>query len=472
MGLLNQTQQEYYQGNDFGNYQFTSLDDIINQFMIVYVGEDKIIPKIKRTDVAFHAQRAIQELSFDTFKSFKAQEITVPASLQMKLPHDYVNYTKISWVDSAGVKHLLYPTSKTSNPVNPYQNSDGNFILQAVGTFIQTNSIALDKEYKNIQVGMIVTGFNIPLTGANNGPVVVESTSNSSGITTITIADTDGTSVIPSATVGTVAGANTLTFTMPQDSSLILEEQSSVIVENVTFGVSMGNLISTEDGSGSPIKPPTTVKIGMLVSHTAFPSGTTVVDIDNMDYNIIVSNAATVDATATTNEITFISPDSQSNTWSNYKSGESNQTNHDAHHHHHHDDHEMLNKRYGLDPQHAQANGSFYIDNNTGKIHFSSNISGKTVILDYISDGLAGSGEVHDANCVEVIPVHKFAEEAMYKWISHAVLASKANTPEYLVARYKKERFAAVRTAKLRLSNIKLEEITQILRGKSKQIKH
>ena len=42
MGLLdNQTQQEYYQGNNFGDYQFTSLDDIINQFMIVYVGEDK-----------------------------------------------------------------------------------------------------------------------------------------------------------------------------------------------------------------------------------------------------------------------------------------------------------------------------------------------------------------------------------------------------------------------------------------------
>ena len=68
--------------------------------------------------------------------------------------------------------------------------------------------------------------------------------------------------------------------------------------------------------------------------------------------------------------------------------------------------------------------------------------------------------------------VHKFAEEAMYKWISHAVLASRANTPEYLVNRYKKERFADIRQAKLRLSNIKLEEITQILRGKSKQIKH
>ena len=86
--LRNQTQKAYYQGNDLGNYQFTSLNDIINQFMIVYVGEDKVISKIKRTDVAFHAQRAMQELSFDTFKSCKSQEITVPASLQMILPQD------------------------------------------------------------------------------------------------------------------------------------------------------------------------------------------------------------------------------------------------------------------------------------------------------------------------------------------------------------------------------------------------
>ena len=102
MGLLNQTQQAYYSGNNFGGYQFVSLTDIINQFMFVYVGEDKIIPKVRRVDVAFHAQRALAELSFDTFKSFKAQEITVPATLQMILPQDYVNYTKVSWVDSAG----------------------------------------------------------------------------------------------------------------------------------------------------------------------------------------------------------------------------------------------------------------------------------------------------------------------------------------------------------------------------------
>ena len=60
----------------------------------------------------------------------------------------------------------------------------------------------------------------------------------------------------------------------------------------------------------------------------------------------------------------------------------------------------------------------------------------------------------------------------MYKYIAHAILSTTVNTPEYLVARFKKEKFAAIRTAKLRLSNLKIEELTQILRGKSKHIKH
>jgi hypothetical protein len=68
--------------------------------------------------------------------------------------------------------------------------------------------------------------------------------------------------------------------------------------------------------------------------------------------------------------------------------------------------------------------------------------------------------------------VHKFAEEALYKYIAHAVLATRSNTPEYIVARFKREYVAARRNAKIRLSNIKIEEITQVMRNKSKQIKH
>mgnify|MGYP006408742301 FL=1 len=128
MGILNQTQSQYYNNSsNFGNYQFTSLDDIINQFMVAYIGEEKIIGKASRIDVQFHAMRALAELSFDTFKSIKSQEIELPPSLTMILPHDYVNYTRVLSVDSSGVKHPLYPTKHTQNPFKIKQNTDGDY---------------------------------------------------------------------------------------------------------------------------------------------------------------------------------------------------------------------------------------------------------------------------------------------------------------------------------------------------------
>ena len=105
----------------------------------------------------------------------------------------------------------------------------------------------------------------------------------------------------------------------------------------------------------------------------------------------------------------------------------------------------------------------YYIDYKRGRIHFSSDLINKTITLKYISDSLATDNERI---------VHKFAEEAMYKWLAHAILSTRENMPEYLVARFKKERFAAIRQAKLRLSNLKIGELTQVMRGKSKQIKH
>ena len=62
--------------------------------------------------------------------------------------------------------------------------------------------------------------------------------------------------------------------------------------------------------------------------------------------------------------------------------------------------------------------------------------------------------------------------EALYKHIALAILSTRANTQEYLIARLKKEKFAATRLAKIRLSNLKSEELTQVMRGKSKIIKH
>tara|TARA_R110000744_G_scaffold100634_3_gene194160 strand:+ start:1764 stop:2675 length:912 start_codon:yes stop_codon:yes gene_type:complete len=303
MSVINQTDEQYYLGpdgqwnswdEDYGNYQFTSIKDVINNFMIAYVGESKIISKVKRTDVAFHAQRGIQEFSYDILPSVKSQEIEIGPSLNFILPKDYVNYVKITWVDGRGIERVVYPAIKTSNPLPILQGADYQYLYDE------------------------------------------------------------------------------------QNRELLLADQSQTKTR-----------FQNQGGSNQQ-------------------------NSDNINNNDIIAN------------------------------------NH-------------FGRRYGLTPEHAQANGVFYIDPIANIINFDSSFVGRIVTLKYVSDGLGDD---------EDLTIHKFAEEALYKYIAYAILATRANTPEYLVMRFKKELATTRRNTKLRLSNIKIEEIAQVMRNKSKIIKH
>tara|TARA_R100000234_G_scaffold40039_1_gene23993 strand:- start:1489 stop:2415 length:927 start_codon:yes stop_codon:yes gene_type:complete len=127
--------------------------------------------------------------------------------------------------------------------------------------------------------------------------------------------------------------------------------------------------------------------------------------------------------------------------------------------------------RRGISPENAQVNGSFFVDADAGKFHFSSNLSGKTLILKYISDGIV-TNAADTALDLAATKIHKFAEEAIYKYIAYGTLSARVDSNPNMLALLKKERFAEQRKAKLRLSNLKIEELTQIMRGKSKWIKH
>ena len=480
MGLLNTnvTQRDYYQGNDFGTYQFTSLEHIINQFITAYVGEDKIISKARRTDVQFHAMRALQELSFDVFKSTKAHEIEVPSSLKMMLPQDYVNYVSLSWSDGSGIEHRIYPTNKTSNPFEIKQEDDGSYEFAP--------------EYELLQNA----DFSSPLS--SSGPWSKNSLSTSELALGNSIAVSSGELVFTSNVDSgwSMYFGRAYSVWQPMDVTGIdfvtisAKGTSADASGTIPAGIlRMG--LSTTPGHActAPPSTPTTCPsenvnppdIDYLEwNNGEGPTTKTKYDIDvrnhqGIIYLLITSFVENIDVTAGASEnkiddisaLNSSSPDelqratsNESTTWNNYKSATPSENQDD----YQDDTYWPANgQRYGLDPQHAQTNGSFYIDNIKGLINFSSNISGKTVILKYISDSLGTDAEMQ---------VHKFAEEAMYKWIAHAILATRANIPEYQVNRFKKERFAAIRQAKLRLSNIKLEEITQVLRGKSKQIKH
>lgn len=290
---------------NYGGYQYTSLNDVINSFMVAYVGNGKLIPDVKRTDVIFHAKRAMQEFSYDTLKSIKSQELSIPPSLSVILPQDYVNYVKVSWIDNLGVKHPIYPANNLT--INPYENP------------VQDNK-------------------GIPTQDNFNDNV-------------------EGTS--------------------------ITEERWAKANDTLIDGY-----------------------------------------YTTQDYN------ASLD---------WWGSDWGTGSYWGYE------------------------RRYGMEPQYANMNGWFTINDREGKISFSSQLVGLIIVLEYVSDGLAYDRDTR---------VPKMAEEAMYAHILHAVIASRINQPEYLVQRLKQERSAKLRNTKIRLSNIKLEEITQVLRGQSKWIKH
>jgi hypothetical protein len=531
MGLIKDTQNTYYTGNDFGSYQFTSLDDIITQFEIAYVGENKIIPKIKRADIAFHAMRALQELSFDTFKSVKAHQIDLPPSLTMILPHDYVNYTKLSWVDSAGIKHPLYSTNSTSNPFQIKQEDNGDYffgveserlvnfdfsdpLADTWSRSLAKASHAWSATYANTNLVPKYHKVYIDDTiGLNSGVLEFNTLWSSQGGGRAYGAwqrvDTSFDSTLELRAIGS-SGDRIMGNGTDHSSSTIICDYGIVRVGVTTTDPSVGwggynataHTSTWSNSYDSPNDSPTLMDLGYVEWSDGSSSQKELLDIDVTNYSEVwIWTTSTSPFTASANtlltsgvvggedpiepeqsvynthqkntvdEISVIMPgnlqvlssessDGNSSTWNNYKSNTPSENNNDDYED---DTYWPANgERYGLDPQHAQANGSFYIDNRLGKINFSSNISGKTVILDYISDSLGTDAEMQ---------VHKFAEDAMYKWIAHAIL-STSSYGQGLVRRLTREKFAATRKAKLRLSNIKLEELTQILRGKSKQIKH
>jgi hypothetical protein len=494
MGLSKYKHKNYYQSNDLGYYQFTSLNDIIDYFMVVYVGDQKIIQKVSRMDVAFHAKRAIQELNFDTLKSIKSQQIDVPSTLVMSLPHDYINYTKLTWVDSAGIKHPLYPTNRTSNPFQIRQeDDDGEY------SFPEALELVINGDFEGDTLS-----YNKPAPPWNRNSVphinnyaTQYATIKADGALKfrhrtrhdygqsnwghamgawqkIDVSDQDYVDVAGTGTaVDITNGDGVLRLgisTSPADSNTKnITSNSYPKTNNVDPTIYD---LTTKDGGPSYLEWLSADGVGVTKELTQ-------VDVKGIDevfvvvvaYQDFIGASDTLTDTSYIDDLTVINSyasemlapalgnELNSSTWNSYKSTTPSENNNDDYED---DTYWPANgERYGLDPQHAQANGSFFIDPRLGRIHFSSNISGKTVVLDYITDGLNEGG----------VYIHKFAEEAIYKWITHAIL-STSSYGQALVPRLTKDKFAAVRKAKLRLSNIKLEELTQVLRGKSKQIKH
>jgi len=146
------TGYQYYEngGNtpenaNWGSYQYVSLADIVNNFLLMYQGNHEIINNVNRYKILFHAKRAIQELNYDAFKEIKALELNVCDNLRFVLPPDYVNWVRIS-VYKNGV---LFPLSENIqiNGASAYlQDNDCRILFDNLGNILRPDSSTIDMQ--------------------------------------------------------------------------------------------------------------------------------------------------------------------------------------------------------------------------------------------------------------------------------------------------------------------------------------
>jgi len=152
---------------NYGEYAYLTLEDVVNNFMVAYVGHQKLISNVKRSDIIFHAKRCLQEFSYDTLKSIESQELTIPPSLSVVLPQDYVNYVRVSWIDQLGVQRIIYPANNlTTNPYEtPVQDAEGVPTQDNFGDNLEGTSL-IEERWRTANTNLINQDFNWNLYNA------------------------------------------------------------------------------------------------------------------------------------------------------------------------------------------------------------------------------------------------------------------------------------------------------------------
>ena len=143
------SQYQYYENGgvqpedaNWGSYQYVSLQDIVNNFLLMYSGNHSLVNNEERYKELFQAKRAIQELNYDAFKEIKVLELTVPDMLRYILPSDYVNWVRISLYKDGWLRPLTENIQTLSSKAY-LQDNTGRILFDQYGN-------ALSPQYSEI----------------------------------------------------------------------------------------------------------------------------------------------------------------------------------------------------------------------------------------------------------------------------------------------------------------------------------
>ena len=144
------SQYQYYENGgqspesaNWGSYQYVSLHDIVNNFMLMYAGNHSLVNNEERYKILFHAKRAIQELNYDAFKEIKILELQVSDTLKYVLPPDYVNWVRVSLYEN-GVLRPLTENIQTNYSDAYLQDNTYRILFDEDGSVLNPETSKID----------------------------------------------------------------------------------------------------------------------------------------------------------------------------------------------------------------------------------------------------------------------------------------------------------------------------------------
>ncbi|MFO0089707.1 MAG: hypothetical protein ACK518_02760 [bacterium] len=149
------SQYEYYENNgnqpesqNWGSYQYISLFDVVNNFMLMYSGNHSLINNEERYKILFHAKRAIQELNYDAFKEIKVLQLDITENLRYVLPSDFVNWVRIS-IYKDGYLRPLSENIQTLSSRAYLQDNTGRILFDQDGNALEPQNSGIDYDRLN-----------------------------------------------------------------------------------------------------------------------------------------------------------------------------------------------------------------------------------------------------------------------------------------------------------------------------------
>lgn len=142
---MGMTDEKYYtndgvspEGLNWGSYQYVSLDDIVNNYLLMYTGNNSVVNNVNRYLILFHAKRAIQELNYDAFKEVKVLELPISEELRIVLPSDYINWVRVSMYRD-GILLPMVENIQTNYAKAYVTDNAGELIFDEAGSVLTTD---------------------------------------------------------------------------------------------------------------------------------------------------------------------------------------------------------------------------------------------------------------------------------------------------------------------------------------------